>query len=81
MYVFYVGLKIVFFIPVDIIDGRNDHADCANAGQIDGKLAKGEVGVRADEDIGWVSDQGRRAPHIGGENFGDQEGNRVDLQG
>ena len=45
------------------------------------KLDKGELGKRADEDVGRIADQGGGAPDIGGEDLGNQKGDGVDFQG
>ena len=55
--------------------------DGADQGKVGDKLAEGEAGIGADEDVGRVADQGGGAADVRGKGLGNQEGQGVDLQG
>ena len=60
---------------------RHDHHD--HRREVDDEGVEVEADKRADQDIGGIADQGRRAADIGGEHFGEQEriGRDVELLG
>ena len=49
--------------------------------QVLDKLAEGQPGIGADEDVGRVADEGGGAADVTGKGLGDQQGQGVDLQG
>ena len=75
------AFRYVFLVPPQEVETGDDQAEEADQGQVGDKLAEGEAGVGADEDVGRVADQGGGAAHVGGKGLGDQEGQGMDLEG
>ena len=59
------------------LDGEHDQDD---RGQMDDEGVEGEAGGRADQDIGRIADQGRRAADIGAQHLAEEEGEGRQLE-
>ena len=47
---------------------------------VDQEVVELQTGTAADDDVGRVADQGRRTADVGGEDLGDQERHRIDVE-
>ncbi len=59
---------------------RHDHDEGRDGRQVDQEIIEAEPHRRADHDVGRIADEGRRAPDIGSEYFGEQERVGVEMQ-
>ncbi len=80
-YILHFGLEVVLLVPPEQEQRGGHQGDGADQGQVLHKLAEGQPGIGADEDVGRVADQGGGAADVRGKGLGDQQGQGVDLQG